>query len=212
MKRQRLLLRLMLKAAWVRKDRALTALLSIAVVATMATVALTVYSDLEGKFSREFRSFGANVIVTRQQGSFTPEELARISTIVGNKGEVVPIAYVVATIGIGSKIVVGGADLKKLVQLNSWWSVDSRDCDYCQSLVGSRVRTSVGAHSAFILNLNPRGSYMVRGEPFDATFTSGSDDDSRVYLDLPHFMELTVIGPGTALVRIAGPPAKIEQE
>ncbi|HZI56895.1 MAG TPA: hypothetical protein VFF39_08975, partial [Verrucomicrobiae bacterium] len=74
--KSRLLLRLLFKAAWVRKDRALTALVSVAVVATIATAALTIYSDLEGKLSREFRGFGANVIVTRPEGSFTQADLA----------------------------------------------------------------------------------------------------------------------------------------
>ena len=69
MSRMQLLFRLLFKAAWVRKDRALTALVSVAVVATIATAALTIYSDLEGRLSRDFRGFGANVIVTRAVGA-----------------------------------------------------------------------------------------------------------------------------------------------
>ena len=68
MNRTHLLFRLLFKAAWVRKDRAFTALVSVAVVATIATAALTIYSDLESKLSREFRGFGANVIVTKTSG------------------------------------------------------------------------------------------------------------------------------------------------
>src|SRR5215471_8665406 len=110
MTRQRLFLRLMLKAAWVRKDRALTALLSIAVVATMATVALTVYSDLEGKFSREFRSFGANAIVTARNGTLSKDELAKIKNILGEKSEVVPLRYAVVRGESDTHFVVGGTD------------------------------------------------------------------------------------------------------
>ena len=83
--RNQLLLRLLFKAAWVRKDRALTALVSVAVVATIATAALTIYSDLEGKLSREFRGFGANVVVTKSSGALTPSELAEIRKIVGQR-------------------------------------------------------------------------------------------------------------------------------
>src|SRR5438270_12949699 len=92
-----LLLRLLLKAAWVRKVRAFTALGSVAVVATIATAALTIYSDLEGKLSREFRGFGANVVVTKTSGALTPSELAEIRTVVGNNGEIVPVGYAIAT-------------------------------------------------------------------------------------------------------------------
>src|SRR5215470_8263027 len=108
MSRQRLLFRLLLRAAWVRKDRAFTALISVAVVATIATAALTIYSDLEGKLSREFRGFGANVIVTKASGNLTEQDLAGINKIVGQGGEVLPVAYAVARFPEGRAVVVGG--------------------------------------------------------------------------------------------------------
>ena len=86
MNRSQLLLRLLFKAAWVRKDRAFTALVSVAVVATIATAALTIYSDLEGKLSREFRGFGANVIVTKFPACSTPQNL-RSNQEVGGRPE-----------------------------------------------------------------------------------------------------------------------------
>src|SRR5262249_46280422 len=85
MSRRQLFLRLLVRAAWVRKDRAFTALLSVAVVATIATAALTVYSDLDNKLSREFRSFGANVVVGKQDGALTRDELARIDSTLSVK-------------------------------------------------------------------------------------------------------------------------------
>src|SRR5579864_4870345 len=97
MTRIQLLLRLLLKAAWVRKDRAFTALISVAVVATIATAALTIYSDLESKLSREFRGFGANIVVTKNFGALTAGELAGIHKIVGESAEIVPVGYAIAT-------------------------------------------------------------------------------------------------------------------
>src|SRR5258708_9647377 len=83
MNRRALLMRLLVKAAWVRRDRALTALLSIVVVAAMATVGLTVYADLEAKLNREFRSFGANLVLTAPDAQIDEkaagEMLARLS-------------------------------------------------------------------------------------------------------------------------------------
>src|SRR5215475_2176606 len=112
MNRRQLLFRLLFKAAWVRKDRALTALISVAVVATIATAALTIYSDLEGKLSREFRGFGANVIVTKTSGVLSSGELALINQAVGSGGEAVPVAFAIGTEReSGSRVVVGGADL-----------------------------------------------------------------------------------------------------
>src|SRR5215831_5946783 len=104
MSRRQLFLRLLVKAAWVRKDRALTALLSVAVVATIATAALTVYSDLDNKLSREFRSFGANVVVTKPAGALGRDELARIDSAIGTKHLVVPVAYAIATGHNGARV------------------------------------------------------------------------------------------------------------
>src|SRR5579864_6620356 len=123
MTRTQLLLRLLLKAAWVRKDRAFTALVSVAVVATIATAALTIYSDLEGKLSREFRGFGANVVVTKSSGALAPSDLADIQKIVGSAGEIVPVGYAIATETTSkARIVVGGAAVDKLRELNASWS------------------------------------------------------------------------------------------
>src|SRR5438445_7367100 len=122
MSRRRLFFHLLLRAAWVRKDRAFTALISVAVVATIATAALTIYSDLEGKLSREFRGFGANVVVTKASGALTRSELAEIRKIVGRTGEIVPVGYAIATeTTSNSRIVVGGADIAQLRHLNSSW-------------------------------------------------------------------------------------------
>src|SRR6185437_14850641 len=96
MTRKQLLIRLLLKAAWVRKDRALTSLISVAVVATIATAALTVYYDLENKLSHEFQSFGANVVVTAKNGSLNDSAIGTIRSGLAGKGDLVAVAYAIA--------------------------------------------------------------------------------------------------------------------
>ena len=204
MSRTQLLLRLLLKAAWVRKDRAFTALVSVAVVATIATAALTIYSDLEGKLSREFRGFGANVVVTKNSGSLTGEELAGINKIVGARGEVVPVAYAVANFSEGARVVVGGADLDKLHKLNTAWSFEERGSG--TALVGARVAEAVSHGGSWQITY---GSIRSTITP-QAVFRSGSDDDSRVYIPLEDFVRLTGIQPNTALLRIEGKPQQIQ--
>ena len=215
MSRKQMLLRLMLKAAWVRKDRAFTALLSIAVVATMATVALTVYSDLQGKFSREFRSFGANAIVTANSGSLTADELQRIKNIVGEKSEVVPVGYAVATDDSNHRIVVGGTDLRAFRQLNTSWSfhVDPLDIyvkliDSYPWMVGTRAaETLLHDSTNYTLHYGANTLKIVAGPVFE----SGSEDDNRIYLDLKAFEQFTGLQPNTAQLRIDGPPDEIER-
>jgi len=206
MTRTQLLLRLLLKAAWVRKDRAFTALVSVAVVATIATAALTIYSDLEGKLSREFRGFGANVVITKNSAAFTPDELASLRKIVGSGGEIVPVGYAIATETTSkARIVVGGADVDKLRELNASWSF-SNAAVHGSALVGARVDDTL-AHGADLQISFGKASTSIKA---GTIFHSGSDDDSRVYIPLEDFVRLTGIQPNTALVRIEGKPQQIQ--
>jgi putative ABC transport system permease protein len=209
MNRARVFLSLMLKACWVRRERALTALVSITVVATMATVALTVYSDLEGEFAREFRSFGANVIVTASHG-LSADELAAIKAAAGSTAEVVPVGYAVAYGDNGVPVVVGGTDLAAFKDLNSWWSLERpRDSSTGEGFVGWRAASAVRSESNGSFNLTYNNN---RATIYPARIIhSGSEDDSRFYISLKQFSQLTGMEPNIAQLRIPGTPAEIEQ-
>ncbi|HET9181218.1 MAG TPA: FtsX-like permease family protein [Candidatus Angelobacter sp.] len=206
MRGKQLFLHLLLKASWVRKDRALTALISVAVVASMATAGLTVYYDLENKLSREFRSFGANVVITARTGAFNDAEISTIKSAIAGKGAVVPVAYAIANGPGNTRVVIGGANLAALRNLNSWWSVQPADSTGT-ALVGTRAAALYSAKGAgFEIGF---GSKKIQIRP-KAVFTSGSDDDSRIYLDSSDFTALTATASNTALVRVDGSPREIQ--
>ncbi len=207
MSRFQLFLRLLLKASWVRKDRALTALVSVAVVATIATAALTVYSDLENKLSREFRSFGANVVVTSRSGALSQGQLGQLRSLLGGRGSVVPVAYAIANGPNNIKVVVGGTDLHAFQELNSWWSIRPVEASGGRALMGARVAEQLAPQGgSFAIAFGARTA-QIRPE---AIFQSGSDDDSRLYLDQAAFSALTGVEPNIALVRVEGRPAEIQ--
>lgn len=207
MSRNRLLLRLLVRAAWVRKDRALTTLISVAVAATIATAALTVYYDLENKLTREFRNFGANIVVTVQNRALTETELSTVRSALGDHGAVVPAAYAIVTGPNDTKFVLGGADLTSLRQLNSWWAIHETDDHSGDALLGSQAAEKLAPQGqAFTVRF---GNNQLTIQPA-ARFDSGSDDDSRVYVPMPEFLRLTGVQPSTALVRAEGRPIEIQ--
>src|SRR5215813_391567 len=170
MSRSHLLFRLLFKAAWVRKDRAFTALISVAVVATIATAALTIYGDLEGRLSREFRGFGANVVIS----SPAPIDSAKAEIIrkaVGGQSQVIPVAYAVAANTSKTPVVIGGTDVKTFRELNSWWS--TRNSGYAATgvLLGSHAAEALSPKAgAFDLFYAGRSIHI---EP-EIVFNSGS--------------------------------------
>lgn len=207
MSRTQLLLRLLLKAAWVRKDRAFTALISVAVVATIATAALTIYADLEGRLSRDFRGFGANVIATRAQGSLTQADFSAMQSAVKTKQDVVPVAYAVATAANGSRVIVGGTDLSGLAQMNSWWATKQINA-LGSALIGSRAAEQLSpSGQPFTISF---GSKTLSVRP-QTVFTSGSDDDSRIYVSMSDLTSATGLAPNVALLRVEGRSRDIAQ-
>src|SRR5205085_5291497 len=108
-------------------------------------------------------------------------------------------------------IVVGGTNLPDFQRLNASWSFTLADNAGKVALVGSRVAEGIS-------NLNPAARTLRYGAKTidipaqSAIFKSGSDEDSRIYLDLQQFEKLTGLHPDTVQLRIEGPPAEIEQQ
>jgi putative ABC transport system permease protein len=117
------------------------------------------------------------------------------------------MAYAVATTSAGSRVVVGGTEIAAFRELNGWWSVRDAGNAHSQVLLGSRAAQALSPRGeAFSVSFGSRATTL---EP-QIIFNSGSDDDSRVYIDLGDFTALTGVEPRTALVRVEGRTRDIE--
>jgi putative ABC transport system permease protein len=203
--------RLLTNAAWVHKGRALTALLSIGVMSAMTTVVLTVHYGVEAKLNREFRSFGGNAIATARNGILAEKDLMLAHRTAGNTA-IVPVAYAVARTSTGESVVIGGADLHDLKELNSWWTikpVGDSGAAGVEALIGSKTAKGIFQNAEPVAVMFGDKSLALKPS---AVFHSGSDDDSRIYVDLAEFITFTGVRPGAAYLRIAGSPEEIEHE
>lgn len=211
MTRHEFFFRLLTNAAWVHKGRALTALLSIGVMSAMTTVVLTVHYGVEAKLNREFRSFGGNAIATARNGILAEKDLMLAHRTAGNTA-IVPVAYAVARTSTGESVVIGGADLHDLKELNSWWTikpVGDSGAAGVEALIGSKTAKGIFQNAEPVAVMFGDKSLALKPS---AVFHSGSDDDSRIYVDLAEFITFTGVRPGAAYLRIAGSPEKIEHE
>ena len=62
-------LRMLVRAAVLRRGRAVSALFAMVVAAAVATAMLNLYVDVQAKLQREFRNYGANIVVVGRDGS-----------------------------------------------------------------------------------------------------------------------------------------------
>ncbi len=195
-------LRMLLRAAVLRRGRAASALFAMVVAAAVATAMLNLYVDVQSKLRREFRNYGANIIlVGKDNASLPADTLAHVDSVLAGRGVAAPFGLVVARTTDGQPVVVAGTDFDRVRQLDKWWQVNQWPNAPQQALVGLRALPIVSP----------------KNQPFDLTFQgdtihitpagtvqTGAAEDSRVYVSLPEFIAWTGVQPSSIEVGANG--------
>ena len=208
-----MLLRMLVRAAILRRGRALSALFAMVVAAAVATAMLNLYVDVQAKLRREFRNYGANIILVGKNGaSLSADALARVDATLTGRGTAAPFALVVARTSSGQPVVVAGTDFDRVRQLDKWWSVSNWLSDAQArvttfpekehpGLIGVRALQAVAlknqaielSFQGHVLHVTPAG-----------TLQTGAAEDNRIYLALPIFVAWTGVQPSTIEVGANG--------
>ncbi|HLW84879.1 MAG TPA: ABC transporter permease [Candidatus Sulfotelmatobacter sp.] len=195
-------LRMLVRAAVLRRGRATSALFAMVVAAAVATAMLNLFVDVQAKLQREFRNYGANIILVGRDGASLPvDALGHVESRLAGRGLVAPFAMIVARTRDGQPVVVAGADFARVRQLDRWWSVDTWPSSPQQALIGVRARSTVSPKNqpfdltfhGHVIHLTPAG-----------TVQTGAAEDSRVYLSLSDFVAWTGVQPSTIEVAANG--------
>lgn len=199
--------RMLVRAAVLRRGRAASALFAMVVAAAVATAMLNLYVDVQAKLRREFRNYGANIIVVEKDGSSLPANaLTQAESVLAGRGVVAPFALVVARTSDGQAIVVAGADFERVKQLDRWWSVSTWPSAPQQALVGVRALSVVSPKNR-PFDLEFQGQ-TIQVAPA-GTVQTGAAEDSRIYLSWGDFASWTGLQPSTIEVAATGSPEEI---
>ena len=179
-----------------RRSRSLSALTALTVSAAIATALLTLYASLDQKLHKEFRSFGANIVLTDPNLSANPNSDYLAQTTVGGGARVVPFAYAVATTDRGTPVVVVGTDLAAVRIMDPWWQVkswpeqDSSGIDR-GVLLGEKAAGFIAdeRHLKFTYGTN---TLSIQPDVAVTHLQTGGEEDSRIYMDLAAFCALTI--------------------
>jgi putative ABC transport system permease protein len=205
-------LRMLVRAAVLRRGRAVSALFAIVVAAAVATAMLNLYVDVRAKLRREFRNYGANIIVVGRDGpSLPPDALTRMDSVLAGRGIASPFGLIVARTGDGQPIVVAGTDFERVRQLDRWWSVSSWPSTSRQALIGVRALSAVAPKNpavkdqSFDLSFQGRTLHVLPA----GTVQTGAAEDSRIYISLADFISWTGVQPSTIEVTASGSPEEV---
>jgi putative ABC transport system permease protein len=195
-------IRMLVRAAVLRRGRAAAALLAMVVAAAVTTTMLNLYVDVQAKLHTEFRNYGANLVVVAKQGQSLPSDgLQKIESVMRGNGLAVPFAYVVARTVTGQPVVVSGTDFEQVRQLDRWWTVTGWPTGRQDALLGVRAAALVAPQGqGFDLSFQGRNVHLNPA----GTMHTGSAEDSRIYISLKEFMNWTGVQPSTVEIAASG--------
>jgi putative ABC transport system permease protein len=198
-------LRMLIRAAVLRRGRAATALLAMVVAAGVTTAILNLYVDTQTKLREQFRNYGANIVVVAREGqALSADALRIVNSTIAQGSLAVPFGYVVARTPEGRSVVVSGTDFDKVRKLDTWWSVTG------WPQAGTEAKAAlVGIRAANVV--------MPQGKPFTLSFQgqtiglipvgtlkTGAAEDNRVYISLNDFQSWTGLHASTIEVAVSG--------
>jgi len=195
-------LRMLVRAAVLRRGRAASALLAMIVAAAVATAMMNLYVDVQAKLRKEFRSYGANIVVVGKDGASLPDDaVQKVDSALASRGIAVPFAYVVARTSNGQSVVVVGTDFDRVQKLNRWWSVSAWPSGKGEALIGMRAMPVVSPDRApFDLTFQGHTIHLIPA----GTLQTGAAEDSRVYLPMSEFLAWSGVQPTTIEIAANG--------
>lgn len=158
--RQRMYIRMVSSSLLRRASRLVIAVLAIAIGATILSGLVTIYYDIPEQLGREFRSYGANLIVLpRGDGRITREMLGELRELVGTERIVGMTPYRYQTVKINEQpYIIAGTDLEQAERNSPFW--------YVEGSWGNAEDTSsvmVGREIADTLNIGLGDTFTVQG-------------------------------------------------
>ncbi|HLN03996.1 MAG TPA: FtsX-like permease family protein [Bryobacteraceae bacterium] len=165
--------RFVLAAVKFRRRRLLLAFTGLAVTATLATALFSVYSDIDRKMRREFRGYGANLVIA-PAGNSQAVPLRAVAEAERLGAVAAPFLYVIGRIG-DARVVVAGVDFRRAAPLTSYWQVSgAHTAGTGECLAGSALAAHYHVSVGQSLPL-ASGPCLVRG-----IVSTGGNEDNQV--------------------------------
>lgn len=194
-------LHLLRRGLTARGNRPMIALIALTVAAAIITATLSLYSGLEDKLNREFRSYGANVTLAAAIGQSLPENaIAKVQNALPPASLVVPFAFAIAHTANGDAVVVAGTDMQQVQRLNRWWLVSAWPSADNEALIGTNAASRLQLGGNFTLTFANKPLPLRKA----GTLRTGADEDDRVYIPLSSFESWTGMRPSLLEIYVPG--------
>lgn len=158
--RERMYLKMVVSSLVRRSSRLIVAVLAIAIGATTLSGLVTIYYDIPRQLGREFRSYGANlVLLPRGDAKILRGDLEAVRRIIGGDRIVGMAPYRYQTVKINEQpYIIAGTDLDEARKNSPFWYVEGE-----WGTKDRPDRVMVGKEIARTLNLSLGDDFVVKG-------------------------------------------------
>lgn len=203
--------------------RLTVALLALTSGGAVISALLNLDLDVTRKLTQEFRSLGANVLVSAPQSATSVSGVpavfdeSAIRTIEQSRIVSVtaaPYLYLVAHAGSNSglSVVVAGTWLDRIPQLAPWWKISGESA----IVRGDLTHCLIGRNAANILRVSPGGTLILNFEGRTVALTvagvveAGGPEDNQVLVNLPVAQKLTALDGKVQFIQLSVPGSAAE--
>lgn len=159
------------------------ALLAIAIGATILSGLVTIYYDVPRQMGAQFRSYGANMLFTAANDTFTQEEVEQALTVIPESERVGVAPYRYETVRMNDRPVLAAAtDMEGAKAASPFWRVSG-------DWPSADGQLMIGKSVAALYKLNP-------GDEIEVTFTPVKEDAEEDSEDMvpDRYLEFQVVG------------------
>ncbi len=152
--RKRMYMKMVSSSLIRRASRLIIAVLAIAIGATILSGLVTIYYDIPEQLGREFRSYGANLIILpRGESKITREVMNSLRSLIGTGKIVGMTPYRYQTVKINEQpYIIAGTDLSQAEKNSPFWYIE-----------GEWGNVMIGREIADTLNLRVGDTFTVQG-------------------------------------------------
>lgn len=203
--------------------RLVVALLALVSGGAVVSALLNLDLDINHKLTQEFRSLGANVIISAPQTSsaapgeppLMDESVAQVieqnidrqSPVSGAIAS--PDLYLVARAGSknGQNVVVTGTWLDRVSQMEPWWKITGTESvsrtDVSRCLIGRNVSRSLGLSAGGNIALSYQGRSVTLAVA--GVTDAGGSEDNQIFVNLPVAQKLAGLDGKIELIQLSIP-------
>lgn len=197
MKKQTMYFKMVTSSLIRRRSRMLVALLAVAIGATILSGLITIYYDIPRQMGKEFRSYGANLILvpSGDQSALTSSIVEKATGFFPANATVGLAPYRYETVKINEQpFMAAGTDLTEVKKVSPYWYVAGQwPSENGAVLIGQEV--------ADLIRLSPGDTFTATGtnsagENFSRDFTvsgvvqTGGAEEAFVFMPLPDLEDM----------------------